>query len=223
MAIAKDTQHATTTLDELFASDENANERAHARLGREFGVRAFGVNAVRADTDKRVVGEHDELGPASDRHEELYLVVAGHADFTVDEEEIDAPAGTAVFVQPELKRSALAKEDGTTVLSIGGRAGKAYRLAPGPAMREFFQLHKAKDYEGARSVTLEVLGEFPGNAFILYNLACLDSLLGEPDAAFEHLGEALAKWPAYAETAREDEDFDAIRDDPRFEKLVPAA
>src|ERR671925_604451 len=98
MAVAKDTQHATTTLDELFASDDNANERTHARLGRELGVRAFGVSAVRADEDKQVVGEHDELGPASDRHEELYLVVAGHATFTVDEDEIDAPAGTAVFV-----------------------------------------------------------------------------------------------------------------------------
>ena len=65
-----------------------------------------------------------------------------------------------------------------------------------------------------------MLGEFPGNAFVLYNLAYLDSLLGNPDEAIEHLSEALAKWPAYAETAREDEDFEALRDEPRFKKLV---
>ena len=221
MAIAKETAHTTTSLDELFSADEGTGERAHARLGRELGVRAFGVNSTRADADKRVVGEHDELGPAADRQEELYLVVAGHATFTVDGDEIEAPVGTAVLVPPESKRTAIAKDDRTTVVTIGGRVGEAYRLPPGAAMREFFRLHQAKDYEGARAVTLEVLGEFPGNAFILYNLACLESLLGNPDEALKQLGKALAAWPEYVETAREDEDFEAIRSDPRFQELVP--
>ena len=42
------------------------------------------------------------------------------------------------------------------------------------------------------------------------------SLNGEPDAAFEQLAIAIDGYPAFAEFARNDSDFDAIRDDPRF-------
>lgn len=55
-------------------------------------VQAFGVNAWTAhEADTPVIPEHDEQ-PSG--HEELYLVVAGRATFTVEGEEVDAPAGT---------------------------------------------------------------------------------------------------------------------------------
>jgi len=56
------------------------------------GVTAFGINAYTAtNAGDEVVEEHTEeqLG-----HEEIYAVVRGHATFTVDGEEVDAPAGT---------------------------------------------------------------------------------------------------------------------------------
>ena len=55
---------------------------------------------------------------------------------------------------------------------------------------------------------------------ILYNVACLESLLGRPDEALEPLGESLAAWPAYKELAAADDDLAALRDDPRFQALV---
>jgi hypothetical protein len=55
---------------------------------------------------------------------------------------------------------------------------------------------------------------------IIYNIACLESLLGRTDEALEHLGESLAAWPAYKELAAGDDDFAAIRDDARFQALV---
>jgi len=53
-------------------------------LRATLGVRAFGVNAytARAAGDL-VVEEHDERGTGSGHHEELYVVVAGHARFTI--------------------------------------------------------------------------------------------------------------------------------------------
>jgi hypothetical protein len=55
---------------------------------------------------------------------------------------------------------------------------------------------------------------------MLYNIACSESLLGRADDAFAHLEQALEAAPSLVENARTDEDFDPIRKDPRFDKLV---
>ena len=58
---------------------------------KHFDGQAFGVNAWVADDEgEDVIGEHTE---ESTGHEELYLVVSGRATFTLDDEEVDAPAG----------------------------------------------------------------------------------------------------------------------------------
>jgi hypothetical protein len=66
----------------------------------------------------------------------------------------------------------------------------------------------------------EALGQYEDNAGVLYNLACADALLGEKDAAIDHLRAAIEEQPASAGHARADEDFASIRDDPRFAELV---
>jgi hypothetical protein len=56
--------------------------------------------------------------------------MSDHAAFTVDGEDIDAPAGTLVFVRdPALIRSARATADGTTILAIGGRPGAPFEVS----------------------------------------------------------------------------------------------
>jgi hypothetical protein len=106
------------------------------------------------------------------------------------------------------------------VLAVGGRRGEAYRLAPGRALSEFFRLHGEQDYEGAMVVCRDALETYPGNAFILYNVACLENLLGRPADALATLTSSLERWPAYKDTAREDDDFASLREDPRFVELV---
>ena len=60
---------------------------------RQFGIKAFGINAYTAEeAGQRVVEEHSEDGG----HEELYVVLRGRATFMVDGDELDAPAGTIV-------------------------------------------------------------------------------------------------------------------------------
>ena len=218
------TEHAYAATFADMDADTHLEHRARYPVREHFDIGAFGVNAFTADAvDVRVIGEHDELGWASGGHEELYVVLEGRAAFTVADEEIDAPKGTLVFVRPGTKRGAVAKEDGTTILAIGGRRGEAYELPVWESFREFWPLYQAKDYEGAQRVLEEGLEERPGAGIGHYNLACVHNLLGRQDAALKHLKKAIASDERFVEQARGDDDFASLRDDPRFTKLVPAA
>lgn len=97
-----------------------------------FGIRAFGTNAyVAREAGQQIVGEHSETDESGTRHEELYYVARGHATFTIEGQEIDAPEGTFVYVpDPDAVRSAVAHEPGTTVLCFGGTPGEAFEVSP---------------------------------------------------------------------------------------------
>jgi tetratricopeptide (TPR) repeat protein len=201
---------------------ESDEEHGYIRLRADLDIAAFGASAAyQKKAGEDLIREHDEIGPGADGHEELYVVVQGRAKFTVDGEELNAPQGTAVFVRnPASKRQAVAETDDTIVLAVGGRRGEAYRLSPGASLREFLRLHGEKDYEGATAECEKALETYPGNALILYNVACLENLLGRPDDALATLGTAIGSWPEYKNNAREDEDFASLRDDPRFKALI---
>ena len=95
---------------------------------RALGINAFGINAFTADEGVQLIEEHDEIGVNAGRHEELYVVLTGRARFTIDGAEHDAAAGTLVFIpDPESRRSAIALEDGTSALAIGGARRRALR------------------------------------------------------------------------------------------------
>jgi hypothetical protein len=186
-----------------------------------FDVSAFGINAYTADEGQPIVAEHTETQPLAGRHQELYVVLSGRATFTVDGEEVDAPAGTMVFVgDPGTRRAAFAREDGTTVLVVGGPAGEAYTVGRWEPMAGFFDFYTRGDYEGGIAFLEDCLRRDPGYPGALYNLACAESLAGRGDAAVEHLREALEAEPGLRESARDDEDFAPLRDDPRFEELL---
>ena len=93
-----------------------------------FGIESFGINLWRGQEDGTVIPEHDESGSDAP---ELYYVVEGHATFTVAADEVDAPAGTCVWVKdPSAKRAARANGGDTLVLSVGAAApGQAYAPA----------------------------------------------------------------------------------------------
>jgi tetratricopeptide (TPR) repeat protein len=200
---------------------EGDGDRVYIGLRRTLDIGAFGATAIyQAKASEDVVGEHDELGPGADRHEELYVVVQGSATFTVDGEEIDAPQGTAVFVRPGTTRKAVATSDETIVLAVGGRRGEPYRPSPGAELYEFFQHYNKQDWEGALAACHVALDKYPGNALILYNIACMQSMLGRGDEALETLSESVEKWPKFKENAQADDDFTSLREDPRFVALI---
>jgi quercetin dioxygenase-like cupin family protein len=89
-------------------------------LQHHFGFTAFGVNVYTApEAEGSLIGDHDE---AESEQEELYLVTAGSARFTIDGREMLVAAGSVVAItDPAVRRTAVAAEPGTTVVVVGGR------------------------------------------------------------------------------------------------------
>ena len=198
-------------LDEI---ERSGNRGEWIPIRRSLGIASFGVNAWSGDEGTQLISEHDE---SSIGHEELYLVVDGHATFTVGDETVDAPAGTLVFARdPAVKRGAVAGAGGATILSIGAKPGEAFRVSPWEVTSEIFPLFDRGEYEEARRRLEEAVREFPGEGVHLYNLACAKAQLGEKDAALDHLLRAVELEDRFAEYAQGDEDLAPLRDDPRF-------
>jgi tetratricopeptide (TPR) repeat protein len=194
------------------------------RLRRDLDVGAFGINAYGADAGKRVIEEHDELGTAAGKHQELYLVLRGSATFDLDREKTTVPAGSCVFIRdPTIRRGAMAEEDGTIVLVVGGTPGEAYAVSAWEAAGDAYPHWESGDHAKAVEILRSVVDEHPEAGIVLYNLACVETLVGEPDAALEHLRRAIELEERFRERARTDEDFEKIRDRQDFRELVGAA
>jgi len=210
---------AVSRLDQVTAGP-GVEGSSWLQIRRQFDIRAFGVNAFRAAAGKRVIEAHDELGGNAGRHDELYIVVQGRARFEIDGDEIDAPVGTMLYVQPESRRGALAVEDDTTVVVVGGRPGEPFRVSPWEAAADAWPAYQAKDYEQAVDVYERALQEYPNAAGLVYNLACCEALLGRPEPAVEHLRRSIELEERFREFARDDEDFVSIRDRADVKKLL---
>ena len=182
-------------------------------LRHSLGVRAFGTNAYRGDAGEQVIEEHTEEG---NDQEEMYVVLHGRARFTLDGEEVDAPAGTAVFLpDPPTRRAAVAEEDGTVVLAVGGKPGEGYEASSWESCFLRAAPHeKAGEWDAAEAILREGLEAHPGDGDMLYGLARLHTLAGRPDAAIEQLGAALAAEPRLRAWAAGDEDLDSLRGRP---------
>ena len=197
-------------LERLPVDDEGLTWRP---IRRRFDIRAFGTNAYTADrAGQRVLEEHSE----TDGHEELYVVVGGRATFTLGDDEVDAPAGTLVFVRPGTKRGAIAAEDKTTLMAVGAKRGVAYEPSRWEIAFAAYGYRKLGDHERGRRMLEEAVAERPDEWQGHYHLACFAALSGNRDEALDHLERAVAIDPKAAEWAATDEDFDAVRDDPRF-------
>jgi tetratricopeptide (TPR) repeat protein len=192
-------------LDEI-APIAVAGVNLHA-VRRALGVTAFGINAYTAGAGELVIEEHDETGGD---HQELYVVVAGHATFTLDGEEHDAPAQTFVFVPDvETTRKAVAAADGTVVLALGGAPGAS---GPPSSWEYRFVAQGEADPAAAYALCAEGLTDHPDDASLQYDLACFASRAGQRETAIEHLRRAIEINPRARVWAQDDTDLDAIRD-----------
>ncbi|MGH3000951.1 MAG: TPR end-of-group domain-containing protein [Gaiellaceae bacterium] len=178
---------------------------------KPLGITAFGINAyTAANAGDEVVEDHTEQ-----TDEEIYVVIRGHATFTVDGEEIDAPWGTIVYLDdPKQRRHAIAKEAGTTVLAVGGRPG-ASEISSWEYIFPSLPARNAEDWDTARTILEDALAEHDLPP-VRYHLAQVEARAGNADRALEELRTAVAARPDYAAAAAKEEDFASIRDDPRF-------
>jgi tetratricopeptide (TPR) repeat protein len=215
--------YSVANLDDI---DEVTDGREPWRPVRlHFGITSFGINAwtARAAGD-RIINEHDESDDGTeDGTEELYLVQQGRARFELEGERLDAPAGTFVFVPAGVKRTAFAEEPGTTIVAVGGIPGKAYEPSGWEMWVPLNALYRAGDYAAAADRGREVIEAADGHYPVLvYNLACCESLAGRTEDAIEHLRQAVEHSERVRDLAKEDSDFDPIRDEPAFKELIGA-
>jgi hypothetical protein len=209
--------YKVTRLDDIEPLDDGRVPMWPVR--HHLGITAFGVNGFSGrETGDRLINEHDE-SDENDRHEELYVVVEGHARFEIGDETVDAPQGTLVFVPPDVKRTAFAEEAGTSLLAVGAAAGQAYEPGGWEIWTPLNALYEAGDYAGVVEKGRESI-EASGYPAPLYNLACCEALAGRKEDAIGHLRAAIERRPRLKELAREDSDLDAIREEPGFEELV---
>jgi tetratricopeptide (TPR) repeat protein len=175
---------------QVVSLDEAEHRRGWIPLRELLDVRAYGVNAWSVENaGDPVIPEHDERPT---QHEELYVVVRGHARFTVSGDELDAPAGTIVFVRdPVAKRGATATEADTVVLSAGAKPGDAFSPSSWEWNARAFQPYHEGDYEAALAGFTEGHERFPRDWTLLYNMGCMAAKLGRRDEAISHLRAAF--------------------------------
>jgi len=183
------------------------------------GIRAFGINAFAPGEDGTLVNEHDEAGSGQ---EELYIVLDGAVTFEVDGEPVDAQPGTLLFIGPEARRKATGNG---TVLVVGATPGEAYHGVDWgdawPFHSESMKAYGDQRYADALEAVRGALEHMPDHAGLNYNYACFATLAGDTgDETFAHLRRSVQLRPQFREDARRDDDFAAVRDDPRFEEAL---
>jgi tetratricopeptide (TPR) repeat protein len=204
------------TLDEVEPAPHRGSNLIPVR--HTLGFRPAGVNAWIADAGGQLIPPHTE----DSGNEELYAVVRGRATFTVGEEKADAPAGSLVFVPPEVFRTAAAEEDGTIVFAVGGSVGEAFNAGGWDSFALAVAYGERGRLDEARTIMAQLIAETPDYWPTHYNAGCFEAQAGNADAAFEHLRHAkeLDADGDSVEYFREDTDLDPLRDDPRFQEFL---
>jgi hypothetical protein len=213
--------YVVTKLDDI---EEVSDGRCPVRPVRALmGITSFGVNAWTGhNAGDRIINEHDEGDNEADSQEELYLVQQGRATFELDGERVEAPAGTFVFVRPNVKRTAFAEEPETTIVALGGTPGEAYEPQGWEIWAPLNPLYQAGKYDEVADRGRALIEEHSEYSGLFYNVACAESLAGQTENAIEHLRVAIDRSEAFRSLAVDDSDFDPIRDEPAFRELVAA-
>ena len=147
-------------------------------------------------------------------------MLRGHAVFELDGDRVDAPAGTLVFAPPRTKRTASAREAGTTIIVVEGTPGKGYDARGWELWAPLAPLYEAGQYAEVADRLGALVAAAPQYPMLFYNLACSESLCGRTSDALDHLRHAVEMSEEFREAARDDSDLDAIRDQPAFRQLI---
>jgi hypothetical protein len=209
--------YAVAHLDEIEEFDDAG---CHYRpIRHHLGITAFGATAWTARVaGDLIINEHDEGDPTADQ--ELFVVLCGHAVFELDGDQVDAPAGTLVYAPPRTKRTATAKEGGTTIILLEGTPGGAYEPRGWELWAPLAPVYGAGEYAEVASRLRALVAASPQYPMLFFNLACCESLSGRTGDALDHLRQAVEVSEEFRRSAKTDSDLDPIRDEPAFKQLI---
>ena len=128
--------------------------------------------------------------------------------------------GDARLRRARREATAFAEEDGTTVVVVGGKPGKAYEVLGFEVWAPFNLLYEAGDYAEAADRARGVIEAHPEAVGAFFYLACCEALAGRADDAARHLRYALEAVGAAAGPRRRNSDLDSIRDRPEIAELL---
>jgi hypothetical protein len=203
-------------LDEIDALPDGRYRYRPVR--HHFGITSFGVTAwVGAAAGDPIINEYDE---DSEPAEELFVVVSGRAIFELEGEQVEATPGTLVFTRQGARRTAVAAEPATTILVFDGTPGKAYDATGWELWAPLRPLYDNGEHAELRARLEDAIADNPQYPVLIYNLACSESLSGRSAEAIDHLRRAVGASEKLRGDAREDSDFDPIRDEPSFKALI---
>lgn len=96
--------------------------------GAELGVESFGIQLLDFPAGFEGYPEHDH---AADGQEEVYVIMAGAAEFSVDGERVPVQTGDMIRVEAGSRRSLRPGAAGVRILAIGGVPGGSYERPEG--------------------------------------------------------------------------------------------
>jgi len=97
-------------------------------MQQALGVSSWGMNVLELDANNEGHPEHHHQ---SDGHEEVYFVVRGTVVLRAGDEEHILRAGTFARVPGAVTRKLVTKDEGATILALGGTPGKPYAPSMG--------------------------------------------------------------------------------------------
>jgi mannose-6-phosphate isomerase-like protein (cupin superfamily) len=91
--------------------------------GAELGVESFGIQVLDFPAAFAHYPEHDH---AEDGQEEVYVVLHGRGDFTIDGETVTVEPGQMLRVPPRVRRTLQPPSDPVRILAIGSSVDRPY-------------------------------------------------------------------------------------------------
>jgi mannose-6-phosphate isomerase-like protein (cupin superfamily) len=190
-------------IDELEAIPWPGAKTTWRPLRHAVGARIVGMGAYTAEEAGQDVVEPHRESTGGMGHHEVYIVVRGRATFTLDGEEVDAPAGTVVRVDPQVHRHAVAAEPRTAVVALGGEP--TYE----PSSSEWIERARPyirSDPARARTIVDDLRAQRPDSPGVPIAEALLAIGRGDREAA----SEALRAVPQYHDRLRDDPDLGGL-------------
>jgi hypothetical protein len=195
-------------LDEVEAVPWRGSELVWRPVRGALGTRIVGMGAYTADRAGQVVIEGHTESEDGLNHEEVYLVLRGRATFTLDGDELDAPAGTFVAVlDPSVHRRAVAAEAGTAVLALGALPSFV------PSDSEWIERarpHLRSDPERAIAILDDLRAVKPDGPVAEVAAAFIALARGDQAAARAALSGLIARRPDLLPVLADDQDLEPL-------------
>ena len=123
---------------------------------------------------------------------------------------------------PEDSAARAAAEERARRIEVEFLEGVRARLPAHPAVVESLGCLYTEmgRYQDGLNADRQMVQMDPGSPTAWYNLACSLALTGQPDAAFAALEKAIALGYDDAEWMQDDDDFEPLKKDPRFARLL---